>query len=69
MKQVRLDVRPFPRPAQRDLDSLARVTQETRDYEYVLSRWERRVANKYFGRLARMLGINTLGTGPLEPGT
>jgi hypothetical protein len=66
---VRLDIRPFPTPHPRDLASLARVTEETRDYHEVLSRWERRVANKYFGRLARLLGINTLGAGPLEPGT
>jgi hypothetical protein len=65
--RVTMDVRPFPQPREADMASLARVAVEQREYTAVLTRWERRLANRVMARIAKSLGIGSTRTRGLHP--
>lgn len=56
--KVRLAVNTPPTPRPSDMASLARVAVEQRDYRDILTRWERRLANRVMDKIAKGLGID-----------
>jgi len=55
--KVRLAVHKFPEPRPADMAALRRETVTQRDHREILTRWERRVANRVMARIARTLGL------------